>query len=167
MRALPTIVPPSPARYRFGWFNFDTAPRELGRDGVPVEMAAGVFVCLAHLVAHRARAVAHDELAQAVFFRTDVSDGQLAQIVVRARRCLGDDGRQQWAIRTVPRFGYRWVADTVVVEDDAEMPAAAAAAPSVVVRGRPPAPVRRGRAWIALALFVATAGAGLTWALHP
>lgn len=102
---------PAP-RWCFGAFVFDVARRELRRDGAVVEMPVRVCECLAHLVAHRDRAVGRDELLQAVFRRTDVSDGQLAQVILRARRCVDDDGHLQHAIRTVPRYGFRWVAET-------------------------------------------------------
>jgi DNA-binding winged helix-turn-helix (wHTH) protein/tetratricopeptide (TPR) repeat protein len=109
----------APSRHRFGAFVFDAAARELRRDGVAVEMPVRVFECLEHLIAHRERAVGRDELLQAVFRRTDVSDGQLAQVILRARRCVDDDGHLQHAIRTVPRFGFRWVAATEVLSSDA------------------------------------------------
>jgi len=115
----------APARYRFGAFYFDVAKRELRNDQSPVDMPARVCECLEYLIAHRERAVARDELSQAVFGRLAVSDGQLAQIVVRARRCVGDDGRDQRYIRTVPRYGFRWVAETEAVEAEAVMEAAA------------------------------------------
>ncbi|MBC7990603.1 MAG: winged helix-turn-helix domain-containing protein, partial [Luteimonas sp.] len=120
-----SAVPASPSRtaeplmrYRFGAFEFDVAKRELRRDGVPVEMPARVFECVVHLIAHRGRAVGRDELLQAVFGRVAVSDGQLAQIVLRARRCVGDDGQGQDVIRTVPRYGFRWVAETQTLLGD-------------------------------------------------
>lgn len=175
MRPLPAIVRPSPARYRFGRFEFDTATRELRRDGVPVEMPARVFECLEYLIAHRGRALDNDELSHAVFRRADVSDGQLAQIVVRARRCVDDDGRHQWAIRTVPRFGYRWVADTLIVDDgepipadalevsDANVPPTTSLEPGPIrVEARP----RRLRPFIALAVLVLATGFSLAWALR-
>src|SRR5262249_29724574 len=40
------------------------------------------------------------------------SDAQLGQIVLRTRRAVDDDGNAQHTIRTVPGFGYRWVAET-------------------------------------------------------
>lgn len=174
MRPLPAIVRPSPARYRFGRFEFDTATRELRRDGVPVEMPARVFECLEYLIAHRGRALDNDELSHAVFRRADVSDGQLAQIVVRARRCVDDDGRHQWAIRTVPRFGYRWVADTLVVDDGEPVPADA---PEVSANVGPatslePEPIRiearprRLRPFLALAVLMVATGFSLAWALR-
>src|SRR5690606_19976640 len=101
-------------RYRFGRHVLDLAKRELLDGGVPVALPARVFECLVHLIEQRERAVDRDELAQAVFSRSDVSDAQLAQIILRSRRAIGDDGQEQRAIRTVPRFGYPWVAETPV-----------------------------------------------------
>lgn len=113
------------ARYRFGGHVLDLAKRELLHDDVPVALPARVFECLVHLIAHRERAVDRDELARVVFSRDDVSDAQLAQVILRSRRAIGDDGQEQRAIRTVPRFGYRWVAQTAV---EHEAPAAETAA---------------------------------------
>ncbi|TYT26550.1 tetratricopeptide repeat protein [Luteimonas viscosa] len=107
---------PSPSAFRFGVFEFDLARRELRRDGEPVDMPVRVFECLECLVLHRDRAVGRDELLQAVFHRTDVSDGHLAQVVLRARRCVDDDGQTQHTIGTVPRFGFRWMAETSVLD---------------------------------------------------
>src|SRR3546814_3141628 len=67
-------------RYRFGRHALDLAKRELLHDDAAVALPARVFECLVHLIEHRERAVDRDELAQAVFSRSDVSDAQLAQI---------------------------------------------------------------------------------------
>lgn len=128
-------------RYRFGRHALDLAKRELLHDAVPVALPARVFECLAHLIEHRARAVDRDELARAVFSRSDVSDAQLAQIILRSRRAIGDDGQEQRMIRTVPRFGFRWVAQTTVEQ----APAVAEAEPASplagsLARAAPPAP---------------------------
>lgn len=95
--------------HRFGRFRLDPARRALSRDGEPLTLASSTFDLIAYLVANADRAVGRDELGAAVWGRTDVSDTVLGQTVLKARRALGDDGRQQGAILTVPRFGYRWV----------------------------------------------------------
>ncbi len=105
------------ARYRFGALVLDPARRELQRDGDALLLPARALECLLYLIEHRDRAVGRDELVQAVFARPDVSDAQLAQIVLRARRAIGDDGQGQRAIRTVPRFGFRWCAPVTVLEE--------------------------------------------------
>ena len=121
--------PDSPLRYRFGLNVLDVARRELLRDGVPQALPARAFDCLLCLIEHRDRAVGRDELVRAVFGRRDASDAQLAQIVLRARRAIGDDGQEQRAIRTVPRFGFRWAADVEVIETRRE-PSAPVSAPA-------------------------------------
>ena len=107
---------PSSLRWRFGAHVLDPARRELLRDGVPQALPARAFECLLYLIEHRDRAVGRDELVRAVFGRRDASDAQLAQIVLRARRAIGDDGQEQRAIRTVPRFGFRWTAEIETIE---------------------------------------------------
>ncbi|TWI03826.1 transcriptional regulator [Luteimonas cucumeris] len=99
-------------RYRFGDYVLDLANRELRLRGEAVALPARVFECLCCLIEHRDRAVSRDELVRAVFGRADVSDAQLAQIVLRTRRAIGDDGHEQRSIRTVPRFGFRWLERT-------------------------------------------------------
>src|SRR5215467_8386421 len=106
----------SASSYRFGEFTLTPSTRELRRGDEPVAISPRAFDCLAYLVEHRDRAVGKDELVAAIWERVDVSDTQLGQTVLRARRAVDDDGQTQNVIRTVSRFGYRWVADVVVAD---------------------------------------------------
>src|SRR5690606_25561275 len=108
------------ARYRFGDYVLDLPKHELLHRGTAVALPARVFECLGCLIEHRDRAVGRDELVQAVFGRPNVSDAQLAQVVLRSRRAVGDDGQEQHTIRTVPRFGFRWLAPVTVETAQAE-----------------------------------------------
>lgn len=155
-------------RYRFGEYVLDLATRELRLRNRAVALPARVFECLCCLIEHRDRAVSRDELVQAVFGRTDVSDAQLAQIVLRARRAVGDDGHEQRSIRTVPRYGFRWLEQTQaeIASDDepdaADLPASALSERSVVeasARGW-----HRSGAWLLAGLAV-VALVLLGWAL--
>ena len=178
-------------RYRFGRHVLDLAKRELLHDGTPVALPARVFECLVHLIEHRERAVDRDELARVVFSRSDVSDAQLAQIILRSRRAIGDDGQEQRAIRTVPRFGYRWVAGTQVEREPpasaadtataatpagagpaeasahparAPAPEPAAGVAPVPVEATPPTPRRASRTAFAIAaLLLAALAAAFAW----
>ncbi|MFC4821455.1 winged helix-turn-helix domain-containing protein [Dokdonella ginsengisoli] len=113
--------------YRFGEFRVDPVARELWRGDQLVALPPHVFDCLAYLIARHDRAVGRDELVAAVWGRTEVSDTLLGQTVLRIRRELGDDGKDPHVLRTIPRFGYRWVAPLRMAEDDAD---AAIAAPA-------------------------------------
>ncbi|TDR41670.1 DNA-binding winged helix-turn-helix (wHTH) protein [Tahibacter aquaticus] len=105
---------PAPT-YRFGDYRLDPATRELQRSGELVALPPRAFDCLAYLVERRERAVGRDELIAAVWGKAEVSDTLLAQTILRVRRAVGDTGNEQHAVRTVPRFGYRWVVPTEVV----------------------------------------------------
>ncbi|MEO6688171.1 MAG: transcriptional regulator, partial [Dokdonella sp.] len=97
------------APYRFDRFELDPATRELHENGERLVLPARAFDCLAYLIQHRDRAVGRDELIAAVWGRVEVSDALLSHTIVRIRRSLGDTGNEQRTIRTVPRFGYRWI----------------------------------------------------------
>ena len=102
--------------YRFADFQLDPAARELRRGDERVALPPKSLECLIYLVEHRERAIGRDELISAVWGRVDVSDALLAQTLLRARRAVGDSGNDQSSIRTVPRFGYQWVAATQAVD---------------------------------------------------
>ncbi|GAA0712470.1 transcriptional regulator [Dokdonella soli] len=112
--------------YRFGDCTVDLAARELRRGGELVTLSPKVFDCLAYLIDHRDRAIGRDELIAAVWGRLDVTDAVLGQTMLKTRRAVADNGDEQNAIRTIPRFGYRWVAD-VVVEELPDLPRRAGA----------------------------------------
>lgn len=132
-------------RYRFRDLVLDPAARELTRDGEHVALPGRSLDCLIYLVSHRQRAVGRDELIAAVWGRTEVTDSLLAQTILRLRRALGDASSEGGAIRTVARFGYRWVEDTVVEPATSDAgPGAdeghAAIAPAAVAATSPPQP---------------------------
>lgn len=154
----------------------DDVTRELHSNSTLVTLSPKVFDCLAYLIAHNDRAIGRDELIAAVWGKGDVSDDLLGQIVVKARRAVGDTGTDQLLIRTIPRFGYRWVgeveplpndapvtAQTSATTEKADVPAPRADAPTDAVPAMRPR--RWGRAWVigipVLAMIVI---AGAIWA---
>lgn len=96
----------------FGAWRLNPEARELWRGGERLPVPPRVFDCLVYLIEHRERAVGRDELISAVWGRVDVADVQVSQLIARARRLLEDDAQVQGVIRTVPGFGYRWVAES-------------------------------------------------------
>jgi len=108
--------------YRFADFQLIPARRELWRGGALVAVPPRAFDAIVYLVEHRDRAIGRDELIAAVWGRTEVSDGLLAQTVLAMRRAFDDTGKEQHFVRTVVRFGYHWVAPTSG-ETEAPVPA--------------------------------------------
>ncbi|NUS60888.1 MAG: hypothetical protein HOQ01_08070 [Lysobacter sp.] len=159
-------------RYQFGEFELDAASRELTRGGERVALPPKSFECIAYLIAHRERAVGRDELIAAVWGRVEVSDTVVAQTMLRARKALDDTGERQAFVRTVPRFGYQWIAP--VQEVAAASPVVAPAEPVVPVStatatttASAPADTRASRTWrrfaVPLLVLLAIAGAWGAW----
>ena len=96
--------------YRFGAFELDCARRELRRRGEVVPIQPKAFELLRYLVEHRERAVDKDELQDALWPRSIVTETSLTRSVMKARRAVGDDSGKQDVIRTVHGHGYRFVA---------------------------------------------------------
>lgn len=119
------------ALYRFDGFLLNPATRELRQGDALVALPARAFDCLAYLIEHRERAVGRDELIAAIWGRVEVSDALLSHTVVKIRRTLGDTGNEQRTVRTVPRFGYRWVGPI----DPVEVSPSSAATESVSANG--------------------------------
>jgi DNA-binding winged helix-turn-helix (wHTH) protein len=129
----------TPYKYRFGAFLLDPARRELWRDEAPLRLPPKAFDCLVYLVEHRNRAVGRDELIAAVWGRTAVDDNLLDQAVTRLRRVLADTDEARRLIRTVPRFGYSWVAPVTAETTAPAAPRAAEQPAAAPVAAEPPA----------------------------
>lgn len=162
----------SASSYRFGRFHLDPRSRELWADGELVGIPPKSFDCLAYLIEHRDRAVGRDELISAVWGSADVADHSLAQTLLRARQVLGDTAAERTMIRTVPRFGHRWVAATEEVPATTQAIEAAPPGPAHPAPDGDDAPaaaaVPRKFRWLAAAaLSIAAAAAGAyLWRMH-
>ena len=98
-------------RAAFGAYQLDTGTFELTRDGELVPVAPQVFEVLAFLASNHERVVSRQELLNAVWGSSFVTDGALATRIKEARRAVGDDGQAQRVIRTAHGRGYRFVAE--------------------------------------------------------
>ncbi|TPJ31557.1 winged helix-turn-helix domain-containing protein [Mesorhizobium sp. B2-7-2] len=76
----------------------------LRRDGEIVPIRPKTFDLLAFLVRNPGRVLSKDELFEAVWPRSTVTEDSLTQCVRDVRKCLGDE--TQSLIRNVPRRGY-------------------------------------------------------------
>lgn len=119
--------------YHFGSYSIDIPARQLWRVDQLLSVSAVMFDLIAYLLQHRERAVGRDELISAVWGSAEVSDSVFAKTLFKCRRVLGDSGDEQCVIRTVPRFGFHWIAPVRLEFPDDEAPAALA---SVSAPGR-------------------------------
>src|SRR3954464_3988357 len=99
----------------FGSYELDKDRRELRFRDVPVHVEPRVLDLLIYLVANRNHVVGKEEMIDAVWGGRIVSDVTLNSRINAARRAVGDNGKAQALIRTVPRRGFRFVGE---VNDD-------------------------------------------------
>jgi DNA-binding winged helix-turn-helix (wHTH) protein/TolB-like protein/Tfp pilus assembly protein PilF len=97
--------------YEFGRFRLKTAERILLREGELVPLTPKVFDILITLVEHRGQVVAKDDLMKRVWPTTYVEEGNLTQNISLLRKALGESPSGAQFIETVPRRGYRFVAE--------------------------------------------------------
>lgn len=96
-------------RYLFEDYALDTDRRELrgGRGLVPV--TPQVFDLLEYLLRNRERVVSKDELVSTIWGGRAISDSALTTRVNAVRAAVGDNGKTQRLIKTLPRKGLRFV----------------------------------------------------------
>jgi Tol biopolymer transport system component/DNA-binding winged helix-turn-helix (wHTH) protein len=86
-----------------------------GGETIPVEPKA--FRVLLFLLENPHRLVTKDELLDAVWQETSVSENSLTRSIALLRKLLGDDTHEPRFIATVPTVGYRFVADVTESEE--------------------------------------------------
>jgi TolB-like protein len=114
----------------------DVGRRELLRGGHRIAVQPQVFDLLVHLVQNRDRVVSKDDLIALVWGGRIVSESTLTSCINAARTAVGDSGKSQKLIRTIPRKGVRFVGE--VAEQSSGMRPADAANE---VSDQPPRPL--------------------------
>lgn len=97
--------------YEFGAFQLDASNRLLLRGGKVVPLKPKVVETLLVLVEKNGNVVGKDELHDALWKHTFVEEGNLTQNIYLLRKALSDESSESRFIETIPRRGYRFVAD--------------------------------------------------------
>lgn len=96
---------------KFGDCVIDILARTVTRSGSLQTFQPKVFDLTLYLIENRERVVPHGELLEQIWGRRVVlTSGVVARTVMKARRLIGDDVRQPFAIKTIHSIGYRFVA---------------------------------------------------------
>ena len=95
--------------YRFARFLLDSDTRQLFADGSEVHLSPKAFELLRLLIDDRSRALTKAELQDRLWPSTFVGETNLATLVAEIRRTLDDSANDSRYVRTVHRFGYRFV----------------------------------------------------------
>jgi DNA-binding winged helix-turn-helix (wHTH) protein len=101
--------------YEFDRFRLEIAEQRLLRDGVPVPLPPKEFETLRLLVEQSGRLVSKQLLLDRVWAGTFVGDDTIAQRISVLRKALGEGTSKSNFIETVPKRGYRFVAQVRVL----------------------------------------------------
>src|SRR5262245_28756065 len=134
--------------FRFGSFELDPRRGELRRDGTVVKLAPQPFRALHLLVSRAGALVTRDELCAALW-----TDGSFVDFNAGLNFCIGqvrvaidDPASASRALVSVPRRGYRFIAEITSAPDAAETTTEATAVPAPIADVPVPVPVAsRGR----------------------
>jgi len=137
--------------YRFGPFLLDPDAHLLLRDGRSVPLPPKAFDTLVLLVQSGGSLLTKDELLKLVWSGSYVEENNLPQYISMLRKALGDNGNGAKYIETVPRLGYRFVAEVQQRPDLA------------VVTQQTRLAWWKNRIVIAAGLAAIVIGAGLAW----
>lgn len=107
-------------KYRFGNCEIDVARHQLLLDDSPRSIEPQVFDLLKHLAENAGRLVPHDELIDVIWQGRIVSDSAISARISAARSAIGDNGKAQAFIQTVPRRGFRFIAEVQKATDDGD-----------------------------------------------
>ena len=110
----------SKEQYEFGEFRLDVSERKLERvngrgNG---SLAEKPFQTLVHLVRNAGALVSKEELLSTIWKDTIVEENNVGKAIHAIRHCLGDRSDGQKYIETIPKHGYRLVAEVKRVGRD-------------------------------------------------
>ena len=103
--------------YEFGEFRLDVGEHKLERlDGIAIgRVPQKAFRALVHLVRNSGKLLTKDELFEAVWPDTFVEENNLGKVVYHLRHVLGEPKGKNGYIETVPKQGYRFVAEVSMI----------------------------------------------------
>jgi len=122
--------------YKFGEFQLNVGERTLERrkDGERIVIPEKAFQTLVHLVRNRGALVTREEILMTVWPGVLVEDGNIAKAIHAIRRALDDRNGDAACIETIPKHGYRFVAEVIGLGKTTASPA-----PQAALSGRSPA----------------------------
>ena len=126
-----------PMPYHFGPFRLDLDNASLWQGDTQLTLRPKTFDLLAHLVRHAGELVTKDELLEAVWPDTVVSDSVLTASMSELRKVLGETAREPQYIATVHRRGYRFVAPVTTASSEPSDAAEVSSRPRAEMERRP------------------------------
>lgn len=96
---------------QFNDISIDTQSQLLIKAGEQLSLAPKVYDLLVYFCLNQQRVISKDELMDNVWTGTIVTENAISRTLVKVRKSLGDDSKSPQYIVTVPKKGYRMVAE--------------------------------------------------------
>jgi transcriptional activator of cad operon len=109
--------------YQIGDWRVEPDANRLCRNDVQTEIEPQVMDLLMLFVGRPGEVLPKAEIAEAVWGEVSVNDDALTRTLWKLRQALGDDAKSPTFIETVPKRGYRLIADVSKIKEDADHPA--------------------------------------------
>jgi DNA-binding winged helix-turn-helix (wHTH) protein len=103
--------------HRFAHCELDPDRRTLSRDGKHVHVEPQVFDLLLALVEADGAVVSKETLVETVWRGLHISDATISSRINAARKAVGDNGKTQRIIKTVPKVGFQINIETRAIPD--------------------------------------------------
>jgi DNA-binding winged helix-turn-helix (wHTH) protein/tetratricopeptide (TPR) repeat protein len=103
--------------YRFADFTLDANERRLLQGEHEAYLPPKTFEMLLYLVEHHGHLIKKNELLDALWADTFVTEAALTQRIREVRETLGDDAHEPHYIKTIPRVGYKFIAEVEAITE--------------------------------------------------
>lgn len=105
--------------YRFEGVAVNRASLRVEKDGQARKLTPRAFDVLVYLIEHRERTVEKQELFEELWKEKFVTDNALTRVIKEIRQVIGDDADAPRYIETVPKRGYRFIAEVNEADESA------------------------------------------------
>jgi Tol biopolymer transport system component/DNA-binding winged helix-turn-helix (wHTH) protein len=103
-------------RYQWDDFVLDLDSYRLERAGVSLSLEPKAFNLLVLMIQRPGHLFTKQEIFEALWPDTAVTDHALTRVVAQLRRVLGDEAREARYLETVPTRGYRWIKEAAPLD---------------------------------------------------
>ena len=107
--------------YEFDGFRLDVSEKNLSRDAAVIPLTPKVFDTLQIFVENAGRLLEKEFLMQEIWRGSFVEENSLASNIKTLRKVLGDSASEPRFIETVPRRGYRFIAEVKKISPETEV----------------------------------------------
>ena len=106
--------------WKFGGFEFNANTRVLLSLNEEVVLEPKVASLLCYLCQHPQKNISREVLFEQVWHGQIVTENAINRVVALLRKALGDEGKVKQYIVTVPKIGYRFIAEPIVISPEKE-----------------------------------------------